>query len=170
MRNLLIALTLFTIGPSVSIANSEEIETDMLAPIDLSSPEATAYSMMRAMYQGDADMVDQVFAPDAQLRRVSDQGDLRPDGLQRWRDWVGTLSVGDAHETLFDVDTQRFGRLATVWAPFTITVKGDLVGCGVNQFTMADTDGDWHIIFGMDTNAASDTCEDFQAKYSEISK
>ncbi|MEO1189588.1 MAG: hypothetical protein AAFW60_10990, partial [Pseudomonadota bacterium] len=159
--------TLFTIGPSVSVANSEGIETDMLAPIDLSSPEATAYSMMRAMYQGDAEMVDQVFAEGATLRRVTHEGALRPDGLDRWRDWVGTLETGAAHEVLFGVESQLFGNLATVWAPFTITVNGDLVGCGINQLTMARQGEAWRIVFGMDTNAPQETCGDFRRAYLE---
>ena len=86
----------YLLAPLVSLASllapgaaGEDAAPDMLAPIDLSSPEATAYSMMRAMYQGAASMVDQVFADGATLRRVTDAGDLRPDGLRRWRDWVG---------------------------------------------------------------------------------
>lgn len=165
MRHIFFALSLIPAGLSAPLAMSENAAPDMLAPIDLSSPEATAFSMMRAMYQGDADMVDQVFAEGATLRRVTDTGDLRPDGLQRWRDWVGTLETGAAHEVLFGVESETFGRLATVWAPFTITVNGDLVGCGINQLTMAQQDGDWRIVFGMDTNAPTPSCGAFRETY-----
>ncbi|MEL7032843.1 MAG: hypothetical protein AAGL97_12195 [Pseudomonadota bacterium] len=165
MRKLLIALIFIALGAHAPFALSETSNDDMLAPIDLSSPEATAYSMMRAMYQGDADMVDQVFAEGATLRRITDTGELRPDGLERWRDWVGTLETGIAHEVLFGVETTTFGNLATVWAPFTITVNGDLVGCGVNQLTMAQQNDAWRIIFGMDTNAPKETCSGFKQAY-----
>lgn len=138
---------------------------DMLAPIDLSSPEAAAHSMMRAMYQGDANMVDQVFLEGAQLRRVTAEGELRPDGLQRWRDWVGTLETGDAYEELFAVTSEQLGPLATVWAPFLITYQGELVGCGVNQLTLAQTGNDWRVVFGMDTGEPKETCGDFKARY-----
>ena len=146
-------------------AFADDGDPGMLAPIDLSSPEATAYSMMRAMYQGDADMVDQVFTSDAQLRRITSEGELRPDGLQRWRDWVGTLAVGDAHEELFGVTSETFGKLATVWAPFTITYKGEMVGCGINQLTMAQIDESWRVVFGMDTNAPKESCDTFKDDY-----
>lgn len=146
-------------------ALGEEADPAMMASIDLSTPEATAYSMMRAMYQGDADMVDQVFAPDAQLRRVTSEGELRPDGLQRWRDWVGTLAVGDAHEDLFGVTSETYGHLSTVWAPFTIVYQGEMVGCGVNQLSMAKMEGSWRVVFGMDTNAPKDSCATFKADY-----
>lgn len=143
----------------------DEPDPSMMAPLDLSTPEATAHSMMRAMYQGDAEMIDQVFAPEAQLRRVTNAGELRPDGLQRWRDWVSTLAVGDAHEDLFGVTSETFGHLATVWAPFTIVYQGEMVGCGINQLSMAQIDGEWRVVFGMDTNAPEGTCDTFKADY-----
>ena len=165
MRNYLLALLLSLASLLAPGAAGEDAAPDMLAPIDLSSPEATAFSMMRAMYQGDASMVDQVFADGATLRRVTDAGDLRPDGLQRWRDWVGTLETGAAHEVLFGVETETYGTLASVWAPFTITVNGDLVGCGINQLTMARQADDWRIVFGMDTNAPITSCDTFKEGY-----
>lgn len=140
---------------------------EMLAPIDLSTPEAAVFSMMRAMYQGDADMVDQVFLESASLRRVTHEGEIRPDGLQRWRDWIGTLEQGAAHERLFAVRSEQFGKLATVWAPFTIHLNGDLVGCGVNTMALTEVEGAWRVIYGMDTSAPKDTCPDFEAQYSK---
>ena len=160
-------LTAFMLGVSVSAASAdpEQANPEMMLPIDLSTPEAATHSMMRAMYQADAGMVDQVFIEGAQLRRVTAEGELRPDGLQRWRDWVGTLKTGDAHEDLFALRSEQLGPLATVWAPFLITYQGDLVGCGVNQLTLAKTEGDWRVVFAMDTSEPKDTCSDFKARY-----
>ena len=152
--------TVLTCAPSQ--AQSAE---DMLAPIDLSTPEAAIYSMMRAMYQGDGEMVDQVFHETAVLRRVTWEAELRPDGLQRWRDWVAGLETGDAHEELFQVTSEQHGPLATVWAPFVITYQGDRVGCGVNTLTLAQFGDDWRVIFGMDTSEPRETCGDFEDRY-----
>ena len=151
----------------VAVSAHAQSAEEMLAPIDLSSPKATVYSMMRAMYQGDAEMVDQVFLETASLRRVTYEGEIRPNGLQNWRDWVGTLEEGAAHERLFGVQSQQFGKLATVWAPFTIHLNGDLVGCGVNTLTLTEVDGAWRVIYGMDTGAPKDACADFEAEYAE---
>lgn len=137
----------------------------MTAPVDLSSPEAAAFSMMRAMYQGDQSMIDAIFLDSATLRRVTADGEVRPDGLQGWRDWVGTLEEGEAYEELFGVTSNTFGNLATVWAPFVISVKGELVGCGVNQLTLARVEGEWRAIFVMDTHEPRETCGDFKARY-----
>lgn len=146
-----------------AIGAEAQTAEEMLAPVDLSTPEATVYSMMRAMYQGDANMVDQIFLESALLRRVTAEGEIRPDGLQRWRSWVGTLEVGAAHERLYNVRSEHYGKLATVWAPFTIQVNGELAGCGVNTMTLTEDDGAWRVIYGMDTNAPKGTCETFEA-------
>ena len=156
---------MLTVCVSGAAADRETTHPDMLQPIDLSTPQAATHSMMRAMYQADADMVDQVFIEGAQLRRVTAEGELRPDGLQRWRDWVGTLGTGDAYEELFALSSEQLGPLATVWAPFLITYQGDLVGCGVNQLTLAKTGSDWRVVFAMDTSEPKDTCGDFKARY-----
>jgi len=135
------------------------------APLNLSTPENTAYSVMIAMYRGDANMVDQIFAPGGDLRRVSDTGEIDPNGLPRWRDWIATLEIGYAHEELFDISVERYGTLATVWAPFVIRVDGKLVGCGVNQFTMANIENQWRIVSGIDVQAPKDECESFKEDY-----
>lgn len=154
-RACLIFVTCLIVSPAFA-------EPDMRAPVDLSSPEATAYSMMRAMYQGDADMVDQVFLEGGQLRRVSDAGELGENGLSGWRSWVSSLDVGQAHEEIFSVTSETFGNLASVWAPFVITYKGEIVGCGVNQMTMTKVDDAWRIVFVMDTQAPKDACATFK--------
>lgn len=152
--------SVFCLGVSPALA-----EPDMRAPVDLSSPEAAAFSMMRAMFQGDADMVDQVFLEGAQLRRVSEAGTLGENGLSGWRDWVGSLSVGEAHEEIFGVTSETFGNLASVWAPFIISYQGELVGCGVNQMTMTKVEDAWRVVFVMDTQAPKETCGTFKETY-----
>lgn len=140
------------------------------APMDLSTPQGTAYSMMMAMYRGDAQMVDKVFSENGRLSRVKADGTVEPDGLKRWRDWVGTLKTGQAHEEIFGLEVQEFGNLATVWAPFVIRFDGKLVGCGVNQLSMAKDGKSWRIISGMDTPAPSENCETFKEQYIESPK
>lgn len=139
----------------------------MLDPADLSSPEAAVYSLMRGMYQGRPDMIDQVMLDDAIFRRVTGDGQVRQDGLSGWRDWVGSLEVGAAHEELFSVTSDQFGSMATVWAPFVLTLNGEIVNCGVNTMTLAKVESDWQIVFGMDTPAPRETCPTFKAGYLE---
>jgi len=135
------------------------------APIDLSTPQGTAYAMMMAMYRGDAELIDKIFLEDAKLRRVKADGSVEPDGLKRWRDWVGTLEIGQAHEDIFGLKVEEFGNLATVWAPFTITFNGEMAGCGVNQLTMAKDADQWRIVSGIDTAAPKESCATFKDNY-----
>lgn len=137
------------------------------AQADLSMPQGTAFTMMLAMYRGDADLVDQVFLPDATLRRVRKDGSVTGDARERWSEWVGTLEPGQAHERLFHVEVKQFDNLASVWAPFTIAVDGVLQGCGVNHMSMSQTDGEWRIVSVMDVQHDGD-CESFEAQYQHL--
>lgn len=160
---LFILSTVFVIASGVSTAQSAD---EMLGPVDLSTPKGAVYSLMRGMYQGDPDMIDRVMLEDGVFRRALPDGRITQDGLPDWRTWVGTLEVGTAHEELFEVRTQQFGNMATVWAPFVIRVNGAIANCGVNTMTLAQTGGEWKIVFGMDTPAPGDTCHSFKATYS----
>lgn len=135
------------------------------AEIDLSTPQGTAYAMMIAMYRGDADLVDRVFENDGNLNRVNPDGSVEFGGRAKWQEWVGTLEPGQAHEELFDIEVEEFGNLATVWAPFVISFKDKIVGCGVNQLSMAKRDNKWRIVSGMDVQAPKEDCADFKANY-----
>lgn len=135
------------------------------APLDLSTPEAAAYAMMIAMYQGEAARIDQIFLSGAALKRVNIDGKVMGNGLERWRDWVSTLELGQAYEEIFAVEVQEFGNLASVWAPFIITFNGEIAGCGINQLSMARNDGSWRVVSGMDIPAPKDSCDSFKADY-----
>jgi len=135
------------------------------ASINLSTPQGTTYAMMIAMYRGDAQIIDQVFIEGAALRRVKADGTVEPDGLKRWRDWVGTLAVGQAHEEIFGLKVEQFENLATVWAPFVISFDGEIAGCGVNQLSMARHNDQWRIVSGIDTAAPKESCAGFKDTY-----
>ena len=134
------------------------------APLDLSTPENTAYSMMMAMYRGDAEMVDAVFTKGGSLRRVKADGTVTENALPRWRDWVSTLDVGQAHEEIFALKIQQFENLATVWAPFVIDVDGKRVGCGVNHLAMVRDGANWRVTVGMDVQAPKEICQTYKAE------
>jgi len=121
--------------------------------------------MMVAMYRGDVAMIDRVFQDGGDLKRVKADGTTEYGGRERWQDWVGTLNTGQAHEELFGIEVKQYGNLASVWAPFVIRFEGKIVGCGVNQLSMAQTDGDWRIVSGMDVQAPKEDCADFKDRY-----
>lgn len=165
----IIALSLFGLSACndtpTQKAESFEVPDYATADLDLSTPQATAYSMMMAMYRGDADMVDKVFQDGGDLNRVKPDGTVEFGGRARWSEWVGTLNKGQAHEEIFGLEVQKFDKLATVWAPFVISYDGKIVGCGVNQLSMAQTGDEWRIVSGMDIPAPKDDCPEFKSSY-----
>ena len=128
---------------------------------DQTGPRALIGQLFDGMRAGDGAAIRQLVIDGASLDRVLEDGSLKPGSFENWINWVDQQAPGDADETVFDVVVQEFNGLATVWAPFIIHYKGDLVGCGVNQFTLVRTAEGWRILHGID--AAHDG--DCQAYY-----
>lgn len=131
------------------------------------TPEAMVEALFDAMRAGDGAALSALVVPDARLDRLQPDGTLRQGTFERWINWVDQQAEGDADEQIFGVETlSRSDELATVWAPFTIRYKGELVGCGVNQFTLAKTGEGWRFLYGIDMPSEAD-CTTFRAKFDE---
>jgi len=131
------------------------------------TPREVVDALFDAMRSGDGDAVREQIADNAALARVQANGNVRASSFNDWADWVDAQNQGDADEQIFDVTVNQSGNLASVWAPFILHYKGDLVGCGVNQFTLARTGGTWTIIHGIDTQDDGD-CSTFKERYRQI--
>ena len=128
------------------------------------TPRAAVDALFDAMRAGDGEAVRMVVSENASLSRIETDGSVRPSSFDDWANWVDTQNEGDADEQIFDVQVHQSGNLASVWAPFLLTYKGDLVGCGVNTFILAwDTDR-WTITHGTDTQDGGD-CTTFEERY-----
>ncbi len=122
-----------------------------------STPEGTVDELFDAMRAGNGDVLRALVVADARLDRLQPDGSLRQGSFERWISWVDEQSDGDADEQIFGVQTlSKSAELATVWAPFTITYKGELVGCGVNQFTLGMTAEGWRVLYGIDMPSEQD--------------
>ncbi len=122
-----------------------------------STPEGTVDELFDAMRAGDGEALRALVVADARLDRLQMDGSLRQGTFEQWISWVDEQNEGDADEQIFGVQTlSKSAELATVWAPFTITYKGKLVGCGVNQFTLGKTTEGWRILYGIDMPSAQD--------------
>lgn len=131
------------------------------------SPEDVVITLFNGMRSGDADAIRALVVPDARLDRLHPDGRLQQGTFERWINWVGQQAEGDADEQIFGVETlSKSEELATVWAPFTIRYKGELVGCGVNQFTLGKTADGWRILYGIDKPAQTD-CETFPDQFTD---
>lgn len=118
-----------------------------------------------AMRAGDGDALRALVVVDARLDRLQPDGSLRQGSFERWISWVDQQEEGDADEQIFSVQTlSKSAELATVWAPFTIMYKGELVGCGVNQFTLGKTGDGWRVLYGIDMPSEAD-CTTFPDQF-----
>lgn len=129
--------------------------------------EQVIEKLFDAMRAGDGAAIRAMVVDDARLDRLQPDGSLRQGTFDRWINWVDQQAEGDADEQIFGVEVlSKSAELATVWAPFTIRYKGDLVGCGVNQFTLGKTVDGWRILYGIDMPAEAD-CETFPNQFAE---
>ncbi|MBO6504713.1 MAG: nuclear transport factor 2 family protein [Kordiimonadaceae bacterium] len=132
-----------------------------------SEAEQVVEKLFDAMRAGDGAAIRAMVVDDARLDRLQPDGALRQGTFDRWINWVDQQAEGDADEQIFGVEVlSKSAELATVWAPFTIRYKGDLVGCGVNQFTLGKTADGWRILYGIDMPAEVD-CETFPNQFAE---
>ena len=129
------------------------------------TPEDVVVKLFDAMRAGDGEALRQLVVADARLDRLRPDGTLQQGPFERWISWVDTQEQGDADEQIFGVETlSKSPELATVWAPFTIRYRGDLVGCGVNQFTLGKTAEGWRVLYGIDMPSQAD-CTTFPDQF-----
>jgi len=103
------------------------------------------------MLAGDGAAIAALVESDARLDRLRPDGTLQLGKFTDWINWVDQQEAGAANEQIFNVKTLSVSpELATVWAPFILHFKGELVGCGVNQFTLAKSSAGWRILYGID--------------------
>lgn len=130
-----------------------------------STPEGVVDELFDAMRAGDGAALRALVVADARLDRLQPDGSLRQGTFERWISWVDQQGEGDADEQIFGVQTlSKSPELATVWAPFTIRYKGEMVGCGVNQFTLGKTNDGWRVLYGIDM-PSTDNCATYPDQY-----
>ena len=54
-------------------------------------------------------------------------------------------------EKLLDFSIQVDGHMANAWTPYEFWYQGEFSHCGVNSFQLIKEDGDWKIIYLVDT-------------------
>lgn len=113
-------------------------------------PIAVVHHLFDAMRAGDGSKVRDLVVEGAALDRALPDGSRRAGTFEGWADWVDQQNEGDADEQIYGVTSVTNGRLAAVVAPFTVYLKGKLVACGRNHFTLMKIGGAWKIVHGMD--------------------
>ena len=75
--------------------------------------------------------------------------------------WIGAIggSDGSWDEQVYDLDVKVNGEMASVWAPYTFYLNGEISHCGINSIEMLfDAEG-WKVTQLSDTRR-QENCPD----------
>lgn len=116
-------------------------------------PMAAVKQIFQGMRTADADMVREVFAPDARFATLDNREGTAQVTVQGVGGWIGAIgeSGGQWNEQIYDVIVNVDRDMASIWAPYTFYLDGNLRHCGINSIELLrDTDG-WKVTQLSDT-------------------
>ena len=138
---------------------------DAVAQEARADEEAAVRAAVEQIFEGmrasDADLVRDVFAPDARFAVVDTSEGAARVGAQPVDGWLQALAASERRwdERLYDVEVRVDGAMASVWAPYTFYLDGAVRHCGINSIELLrDADG-WKVTQISDTRRTG-TCPD----------
>ena len=125
--------------------------------------EAVITKLFDGMRAGDSTMVAETFVPDAGMNSVYTNREgkvvVASSELQAFLTTVGTPHQQVYDERITEYTIRIDADLASVWTPYQFYVGDQFSHCGVNSFQMAKLNGEWKIIYIVDTRRR-DNCID----------
>lgn len=135
--------------------------------ITAQTPEQQVQSVIETLFDGmragDSTMVASVFSRDAIMQTVANNqaGEVikREGSLSQF-----LTAVGTPHEQVWDERIGGFeikidGDLASAWTPYQFYAGDNFSHCGVNSFNLAKMNGEWKIIYIVDTRRRTNCVE-----------
>lgn len=152
MKKIILSLFLFFIT-GIQI-NAQTPEREVQAVIE------TLFDGMRA---GDSSMVASAFTRDAVMQTVA-QNQSGEIVVHNGDLYQFLTAVGTPHEQVWDEKIGGYeikidGELASVWTPYQFYAGDNFSHCGVNSFQLAKLDGQWKIIYIIDTRRRTNCIE-----------
>ncbi len=112
-------------------------------------------TMFNGMRKGDSALVRSAFHHKATLhstlKRKTGETDFVTDPLSDFIKAVGTPHTEIWNEVIWNYEIKIDGIMATAWTPYTFYLGDKLSHCGVNAFTLMNTDKGWKIVSITDT-------------------
>jgi hypothetical protein len=113
-------------------------------------PLAAVEQLFDGMRAADAQTLRAVLAPDVRFAVLQQDGTIAVQGLDSFVQAVAA-SAGNWNEQIYDVETRIDGGMASVWAPYTFYLSGDISHCGINSFELLRASDGWKITQISDT-------------------
>lgn len=127
--------------------------------------EASALAAVEQVFEGmrtaNADMVREVFASEARFAMLDARSapvTVRAQSVEGWLSAIAD-SNGRWDEQVYDVSALVDGSMASVWAPYTFYLDGEISHCGINSIEMLHDGTGWKVTQISDTRRQSD-CPD----------
>lgn len=142
-------MLLATVTPSSAAAQDEV------------SARAAVERLFEGMRTADPDLVRSVLAADARFALLDEREGPRRVRAQPVDGWVGAIgaSGGSWDEQIYDLDVKVDGMMASIWAPYTFYLNGEISHCGINSIELLFDAGGWKITQISDTRR-SENCPD----------
>lgn len=124
---------------------------------------AVVGAFLKAISERDGAMMEALSLPDGSVHAVvlGDDGSLRRISTRSLADDAARIPADPDPllERMWDPVPMVHGRLATVWAPYDFWVDGEWSHCGVDAFTLVETDAGWRVSSISYTSEVSDCPE-----------
>jgi hypothetical protein len=106
-------------------------------------------------------MVREVFASEARFAMLDARSAPVTIRAQSVDGWLSAIvdSNGRWDEQVYDVSARVDGSMASVWAPYTFYLDGEISHCGINSIEMLHDGTGWKVTQISDTRRQSD-CPD----------
>ena len=118
------------------------------------------------MRTANADKVRAVFAPESRFSVVDTRDGPARITSRSTDGWLNAMSESEGKwdEQVYDVTIQVDGNMASVWAPYTFYLDGNISHCGINSIELLRDAEGWKVTQFADTRRR-DGCPD-PLKYS----
>jgi len=132
-----------------------------VAAQDALGARAAVEQLFEGMRTADPDLVRTVLAADARFALLDEREGPRTVRAQSVDGWVGAIgtSGGSWDEQIYDLDVRVDGMMASIWAPYTFYVDGQISHCGINSIELLYDATGWKITQISDTRRRDD-CPD----------
>lgn len=114
---------------------------------------ATVERVFEGMREADSAKVRSTLHEGARFAGLMDQGGQQGITYPAVDDWVAAVgeSNGRWDERIYEVEVHVDGDMASVWAPFTFYLDGEILHCGVNSIELLRAEDGWKVTQVTDT-------------------
>ena len=145
-------------GPATTVRVALVAVALVLSPAGIAAQdEASALAAVEQIFEGmrtaDADIVRAVFAPDARFAMIDAQVAPASVRVQSVEGWLSAIAGSERRwdEQVYDMSARVDGSMASVWAPYTFYLDGEISHCGINSIEMLHDGAGWKVTQISDT-------------------